>query len=106
MRFSTFIVCSVLLIVLLQVPADEATFALSITSAAGVALLSLTAAQVSSIALLGVLAKLGGLGAGLALSRRRGKRQAGQEEMTLETLANIEPDDCYKRVLCAASTGM
>merc|ERR1739838_272742 len=106
MRFSTIIVSSVLLIVLLQVPADEATFALTLTSAAGATLLSLTAAQVSTIAALGVLAKLGGLGAGLALSRRRGKRQAGQEEITLETLSNIEPDDCYKRVLCAASTGM
>merc|ERR1712106_1172514 len=67
-----------LLLVLLQVPGDEGTFALSITSAAGVSLLSLTAAQVSTIAALGVLAKLGGLGAGLLLSRR-GKRQAGQE---------------------------
>merc|ERR1712123_259049 len=67
-------------------------------------LLSLPAAQVSTIAALGVLAKLGGLGAGLALSRR-GKRQAGQEEITLEMLTNIEPDDCYKRVICAASTG-
>merc|ERR1712123_293648 len=86
-----------LLLVLLQVPGDEGTFALSITSAAGVSLLSLTAA-------LEVLAKLGGLGAGLLLSRR-GKRQAGQEEITLEMLTNIEPDDCYKRVICAASTG-
>ena len=93
-----------LLLVLLQVPGDEGTFALSITSAAGVSLLSLTAAQVSTIAALGVLAKLGGLGAGLLLSRR-GKRQAGQEEITLEMLTNIEPDDCYKRVICAASTG-
>merc|ERR1739838_1069593 len=93
-----------LLLVLLQVPGDEGTFALSITSAAGVSLLSLTAAQVSTIAALGVLAKLGGLGAGLLLSRR-GKRQAGQEEITLEMLTNIEPEDCYKRVICAASTG-
>merc|ERR1712123_351759 len=93
-----------LLLVLLQVPGDEGTFALSITSAAGVSLLSLTAAQVSTIAALGVMGKLGGLGAGLLLSRR-GKRQAGQEEITLEMLTNIEPDDCYKRVICAASTG-
>merc|ERR1711892_971736 len=67
-------------------------------------LLSLTAAQVSTIAALGVLAKLGGLGAGLALSRR-GRRQADKEEITLEMLTNIEPDDCYKRVICAATTG-
>ena len=104
MRFLTLIVSSVLLIVLLQVPAYEATFALAITSAAGATLLSLTAAQVSSIAALGLLAKLGGLGAGLIFSRR-GKRQADQEEITLEMLTNIEPEDCYKRVICAASTG-
>ena len=93
-----------LLLVLFQLPGDEATFALTLTSAAGATLLSLTAAQVSTIALLGVLAKLGGLGAGLALSRR-GRRQADQEEITLEMLTNIEPEDCYKRVICAASTG-
>ena len=93
-----------LLLILLLVPGDEATFALSITSAAGATLLSLTAAQVSTIAALGVLAKLGGLGEGLALSRR-GRRQADKEEITLEMLTNIEPDDCYKRVICAATTG-
>ena len=92
------------LLVVFHLPADEATFALTLTSAAGATLLSLTAAQVSTIAALGVLAKLGGLGAGLALSRR-GRRQADQEEITLEMLANIEPEDCYKRVICAASTG-
>ena len=93
-----------LLLVVFHLPADEATFALTLTSAAGATLLSLTAAQVSTIAALGVLAKLGGLGAGLALSRR-GRRQADQEEITLEMLTNIEPEDCYKRVICAASTG-
>eukprot|EP00090_Calanus_glacialis_P041357 TRINITY_DN728_c0_g1_i4.p1 TRINITY_DN728_c0_g1~~TRINITY_DN728_c0_g1_i4.p1 ORF type:complete len:171 (-),score=47.67 TRINITY_DN728_c0_g1_i4:48-560(-) len=92
------------LLVVFHLPADEATFALTLTSAAGATLLSLTAAQVSTIAALGVLAKLGGLGAGLALSRR-GRRQADQEEITLEMLTNIEPEDCYKRVICGASTG-
>eukprot|EP00090_Calanus_glacialis_P041358 TRINITY_DN728_c0_g1_i5.p1 TRINITY_DN728_c0_g1~~TRINITY_DN728_c0_g1_i5.p1 ORF type:complete len:171 (-),score=49.99 TRINITY_DN728_c0_g1_i5:48-560(-) len=92
------------LLVVFHLPADEATFALTLTSAAGATLLSLTAAQVSTIAALGVLAKLGGLWAGLALSRR-GRRQADQEEVTLEMLTTIEPEDCYKRVICAASTG-
>merc|ERR1712086_876701 len=92
------------LLVVLHLPSDDATFAISLTSAAGVSLLSLTAAQVSSIAALGLLAKLGGLGAGLIFSRR-GKRQADQEEINLEMLTNIEPEDCYKRVICAASTG-
>merc|ERR1711935_88973 len=75
------------LLVVLHLPADDATFAISLTSAAGVSLLSLTAAQVSSIAALGLLAKPGGLGAGLIFSRR-GKRQADQEEITLEMLTN------------------
>ena len=104
MRLSSIFFIPVFLLVLLQIPADKATFALSLTSAAGATLLSLTAAQVSTIAALGALAKLGGLEAGLALSRR-GKRQANQEEITLEMLINIEPDDCYKRVICAASSG-
>jgi len=92
------------LVFLLNLPTTSSTFALTLTSAAGATILSLTAAQVSTIAALGVLAKLGGLGAGLALSRR-GKRQVDQEEITLEMLTNIEPDDCYKRVICSASTG-
>merc|ERR1719322_2210350 len=69
------------LVFLFNLPTTSSTFALT-----------LTAAQVSTIAALGVLAKLGGLGAGLALSRR-GKRQVDQEEITLEMLTNIEPDD-------------
>merc|ERR1711970_817306 len=93
------------LVVLFNLPTTSSTFALTLTSAAGATILSLTAAQVSTIAALGVLAKLGGLGAGLALSRRRGKRQVDQEEITLEMLTNIEPEDCYKRVICSASTG-
>merc|ERR1712083_790686 len=70
-------------------------------------LLSLTAAQVTTLAALGVLAKIGGIGAGLLLARNRsrGKRQSDQEKITLEMLTNIEPDDCYKRVICSASTG-
>merc|ERR1711970_167695 len=92
------------LVFLLNLPTTSSTFALTVTSAAGATVLSLTAAQVSAIAALGVLAKLGGLGAGLALSRR-GKRQVDQEEITLEMLNNIEPEDCYKRVICSISTG-
>ena len=105
MRSSSLILALVpALVFLLNLPTTSSTFALTLTSAAGATILSLTAAQVSTIAALGVLAKLGGLGAGLALSRR-GKRQVDQEEITLEMLTNIEPDDCYKRVICSASTG-
>merc|ERR1712179_107267 len=39
-------------------------------------------------------------------SRRRGKRYAEEEEVpSLETFAGLEVEDCYKRVICAASTG-
>merc|ERR1712061_19269 len=104
MRPSSVLILLPALLVLFHLPGQDATFALTLTSAAGATVLSLTAAQVSAIAALGVLAKLGGLGAGLALSRR-GKRQVNQEEITLEMLNNIEPEDCYKRVICSANTG-
>merc|ERR1711935_167848 len=68
-------------------------------------ILSLTAAQstaLAAVAVLGIKAKLIG---GFLLSRR-GKRSAEEEEVpTLETFAALEVEDCYKRVICAASTG-
>merc|ERR1712109_100218 len=96
-----------LLLVAFNLPSSNFTFAITVASAAGTTLLSLTAAQVTTLAALGVLAKIGGIGAGLLLSRNRsrGKRQSDQEKITLEMLTNIEPDDCYKRVICSASTG-
>ena len=37
---------------------------------------------------------------------RRGKRSIEDEEVpTIETFATLEVEDCYKRVICAASTG-
>merc|ERR1712115_254782 len=33
------------------------------------------------------------------------KRKVDQEEINLEMLTTIEPDECYKRVICSASTG-
>ena len=59
--------------------------------------------QVSTIAALGVLAKVGAAGLFL-LSRRRGKR-AAEEQLSLEQLAQLEVEDCYKRVICSAATG-
>merc|ERR1712051_396267 len=58
----------------------------------------------AAVAILGIKAKLIG---GYLLSRRgRGKRSAEEEEVpTLETFAALEVEDCYKRVICAASTG-
>merc|ERR1712203_1029173 len=70
-----------------------------------IALVSLTAAQstaLAAVAILGIKAKLIG---GYLLSRR-GKRSAQEEEVpTIETFAALEVEDCYKRVICAASTG-
>merc|ERR1712226_1270606 len=80
------------------------TYALTLTTGA-TTLLSLTAAQSTALAavgLLGIKAKL----LAVALSRRRGKRSADDEEVpTIETFATLEVEDCYKRGICAASTG-
>merc|ERR1712228_906345 len=60
------------------------------------------ATALAAVGLLGIKAKL----LAVALSRRRGKRSADDEEMpTIETFATLEVEDCYKRVICAASTG-
>merc|ERR1712058_135140 len=91
-----------MLLVLHQSPAS-ATFAIALTSAAGASIASLTAAQVSTIAAVGVLAKLGGL-AGLAIASRRDTEEK-PEVPSLELLPTLEVDDCYKRVICSASSG-
>ena len=92
----------------MQVPTTSGTFA--ITAGA----LSLTAAQttaLAAVAILGIKAKLIGAyllsqrGSSKRGSRRRGKRSAEEEDLSLETFANLEVEDCYKRVICAASTG-
>merc|ERR1711934_665736 len=97
---------AIALVLLQQVPTASSTFAIS-----AVSLLSLTAAQttaLAAVAILGIKAKL--IGAYLLSQRgsnRRGKRSAEEEEEvpTIETFANLEVEDCYKRVICAASTG-
>lgn len=90
-----------------QVPPTSSTFAIALTSTAGASLLSLTAAQVSTIAAVGVLAKLAGV-AGILIARRRGRRSAEEEEeeevVSLEMLPVLEVDDCYKRVICSAAS--
>merc|ERR1712037_656992 len=101
---------AIALVLLQQVPTASSTFAIS-----AVSLLSLTAAQttaLAAVAILGIKAKL--IGAYLLSQRgssrrgvRRGKRSAEEEEEvpTIETFAALEVEDCYKRVICAASTG-
>merc|ERR1719517_256837 len=76
------------LVLLQQVPTTSGTFAITAVSAVG---------------LLGIKAKL----LGAYLLSRRGKRSAEEEQdlPTLEPFATLEVEDCYKRVICAASTG-
>ena len=105
-------VLSTALILLLQVHQDEATFPLTIGA------LTLTAGQVTALAGLGALAKLSGVVGGILLSRAangggrrryRGRRSAEVEdiemEATLNMLTAIEPEQCFKRVICATQTG-
>merc|ERR1712105_465801 len=95
---------AIALVLLQQVPTSNGTVAFTLASGT-TTLLSLTAAQstaLAAVAVLGIKAKLIG---GYLLSRRRGKRSAQEEDLSLETFANIEVEDCYKRVICSASTG-
>merc|ERR1711981_187525 len=99
-------VLSTALILLLQVHQDMAT-------------IPITAPQVTGIAALAILTKLGGIAGGLLLSRalsnrgssgrRYGKRSVEGEEVeldvTLNMLVEMEPEHCYKRIICAANTG-
>ena len=104
----------------MQIPTTSGTVAITVGAVA------LTAAQttaLAAVAALGIGAKLAGIGIGAGVaglgaallsqagssrrsSRRRGKRYAEEEEVpSIETFANLEVEDCYKRVICAASTG-
>ena len=101
----------------LQVPTASGTFAITAVSGA-TTLLSLTAAQttaLAAVAVLGIKAKLiaayllsqrGSSRRGARRGARRGKRSSEEEEVpTIETFVVLEVEDCYKRVICAASTG-
>merc|ERR1712243_186032 len=93
-----------MLLVLHQSPPTSATFAVA-----------LTAGEVATVTAVALLAKLGGLAAGAYLtsqanvrrSSRRGRRDTEQtpEVPSLELLPSLEVDDCYKRVICSASSG-
>ena len=65
--------------------------------------------QAQLLTLIALAGKLGvGLAAGGFLFKRRGKRAATFEEpleVTLEQLAALEVDDCYKRLFCSAAAG-
>ena len=116
-------VLSTALVLLLQVHQDEATVALTIGAGAGA--LVLTAGQTTVLASLGVLAKLSGVLSGVILARAasggssqsggarhssyRGRRSAEVEQLeidvTLNLLTEMEPEQCFKRIICAAQTG-
>jgi len=110
-------VVSIGFILLLQVHQDAATFPLVIASGAPLAGLAILSAEaVTALSGLAVLSKLGlvlkGAALGGALSRsgrRRGKRSVLGEELEVDValalMAEMEPEHCYKRIICAASTG-
>jgi len=106
----------------------EATIGLTI--GAGASALVLTAGQVTALAGFGLLAGAKGLLLGALLNRRggssrsrsrsrhyRGKRQAienfdevaevEEEEklISIEMMAAMEPENCFKRLFCSAATG-
>merc|ERR1711863_156134 len=92
----------------LCVPLAPATIEIAAGGAGGALILS--AAQAQLLTLIALAGKLGvGLAAGgFLLSRRggRGKRAAVEENLvTLEQLAALEVDDCYKRLFCSAAAG-
>eukprot|EP00088_Acartia_fossae_P045136 TRINITY_DN4834_c0_g1_i1.p1 TRINITY_DN4834_c0_g1~~TRINITY_DN4834_c0_g1_i1.p1 ORF type:complete len:177 (+),score=47.50 TRINITY_DN4834_c0_g1_i1:15-545(+) len=93
----------------------EATIAITVGA------LTLTAAQTTAIAGVAALAAAKGLLLGALLSRRgsssrrshyRGRRGLAAEEevegaklLTIEMVAALEPEHCFKRLFCAAATG-
>ena len=107
----------VLMVVLIDVPRSDATITgLTIAGLTFSAVpITLTTTQLAAVAGVGLLGKAAGfLGASLLsqrtrrTSRRRGKRDVDSDvkiDSTLEMLVEMEPEHCYKRVLCAASTG-
>merc|ERR1712066_61858 len=111
-------ILSVAFLVLLQVQQDEATFPITIGAAAA-PILALTAPQVAAIAGLVALAKIkvAGVAGGVLLARHlnsarssgrrsRGKRSVEEDQLeldvTLKLLTDMEPEHCYKRIICAA----
>merc|ERR1712226_459935 len=91
----------------LCVPFASATIEIAAGATGGA--LILMAAQAQLLTLIALAGKLGvGLAAGGFLFKRRGKRAATFEEpleVTLEQVAALEVDDCYKRLFCSAAAG-
>ena len=85
------------------IPSAQGTFPLVVGTAT-----ILTAQQLSALFAVGLLAKIGGIVGGgiLAAKSRRGRREATREEIfNIETLVELEEEQCYKRLFCAAASG-
>ena len=102
-------------LLLLQSPwRTEATFGIALAPIAlPAALGALTVGQIGALAGVGLLGKAAGLLIGGALARgsqrgyRRGRRAVARDEvdLTLDMLADMEPEQCYRRIICAINTG-
>ena len=95
---------SPLLLSVLLCPGTEATAPLVVGTAT-----VLTANQIGALIAVGLAIKVVALKAGLlaASSRRRGRREAepiAREIYDIETIVDLEEEDCFKRIFCAAAT--
>jgi len=80
----------------------EATWPIALH--AGTTVTTITAASTTSLALVGGIAILKGIL--LATALRRGKRSAvEQNDAVYAILANSEPDQCYRRLICDMAAG-
>ena len=96
-----------LLLAVVQVPRVTGTVDIVIGTAT-----VLTANQLGALAILGLGLKVVALKASLLASRGRGRRaaeevtelEAIQEVFNIEALVELEEEDCFKRIFCAAGT--
>ena len=85
----------------------QATFVLSTAAATTGTATTLSSASVASLGLLGGIVLLKGLiGVALLSSRGRGKRSAQEnDDAAFAVLANSEPAQCYRRLICDMAAG-
>ena len=98
------LVLSPLLLSVFFTPGSEATVDIVVGTAT-----VLTANQIGALIAIGLAIKAVTLKAGLlaAASRRRGRREAepsAGEIYDIETIVQLEEEDCFKRIFCAAAT--
>merc|ERR1712098_183126 len=106
--------------VLLHLPTTSSTIMIGIGTPMFNAMQVSTAAAIGALGALGLAAAwigttIAGGAAGVAggavgaaigsVPDGRKRRQVDQKELPLEMLVSIEPDDCYKRIICSVATG-